>query len=63
MKFKNKTVGGHPVEGIKYNPVRFYCISAEVFVHTEWLNLTFTNGGILNVNRPESKFNLVKDES
>jgi len=64
MKFKDKTVGGHRVRNIEcLDPIKLYCVSAEVFIHTEWLTLTFMANGILNINNPDSKFNLVEDES
>ena len=63
MKFKDKTVGGYPVKDIECYPelTKLYCVNAVVSVNTEWLILTFTKDGILNINRPDSKFNLVKE--
>ena len=65
MKFKDKTVGGYPVRDIEYYPelAKLYCVNAVVFVNTEWLILTFTKDGVLNINKPDSIFNLIKDES
>ena len=64
MKFKNSTIGEYKVRNIKHTTlIKLYCVFADVYVNGSWITLSFTEDGILNINKPDSKFNLVKDES